>query len=56
MPTTSESTVCAICQGTGTVTYVDEEVGCQVEVPCWACTERDETALAQHSPNVPWIG
>ena len=29
---------CPICQGLGQVTYVDEEVGCQVSEPCWACT------------------
>ncbi|NID14554.1 hypothetical protein [Luteibacter yeojuensis] len=37
MPATSDSPVCPICQGTGILVHVDEEVCCQVEVPCWAC-------------------
>lgn len=35
----TETEPCPICQGLGVVTYIDEEVGCQVSVPCWACTE-----------------
>ncbi|KAF1007508.1 MAG: hypothetical protein GAK28_01850 [Luteibacter sp.] len=45
MPTTDEP--CPICQGLGVVTYVDEEVCCQVSIPCWACSEPDDQANAQ---------
>jgi hypothetical protein len=31
-------TVCPICQGAGFLVHVDEEVCCQVEIPCWACS------------------
>jgi hypothetical protein len=28
---------CPICGGSGELTYVDEEVGCRITVPCWSC-------------------
>lgn len=28
---------CPICQGSGEVVYIDEEVGCRVVQPCWRC-------------------
>lgn len=45
-----ESTPCPICEGRGTVTYVDEEVGCRVEIPCWACSDVRETAVTRPFP------
>jgi hypothetical protein len=53
MPATNESEVCEVCQGTGIVTYVDEEVCCQVEIPCWACTQATEVTIGQPSPAAP---
>lgn len=38
MPAADETAVCPLCQGKGFLVQVDEEVGCQVEVPCWACS------------------
>ncbi|UPG96454.1 hypothetical protein [Luteibacter aegosomatissinici] len=49
------STPCPICNGTGEVTYVDEEVGCQVTLPCWACALKAETSLGQPAPDAPWL-
>lgn len=41
--------ICPICHGEGTLVHVDEEVGCQVAVPCWACAAppaaRDDQSL-----------
>ncbi|HYG06608.1 MAG TPA: hypothetical protein VD865_09360 [Stenotrophomonas sp.] len=28
---------CPICGGSGELIVIDEEVGCQVAAPCWAC-------------------
>ena len=56
MPATKPSEVCPVCQGKGTVTYVDEEVCCQVEIPCWACADSSETALGQPLPGSAWPG
>ncbi|MGN6482610.1 hypothetical protein [Luteibacter sp.] len=52
---TTDSRLCPICQGTGTVTYIDEEVGCQVQLPCWACAPKAETSLGQPAPGAPWL-
>ncbi|URL60075.1 hypothetical protein IM816_08340 [Luteibacter flocculans] len=48
MSSTDNPPVCPICHGEGTVLHVDEEVGCQVVVPCWACvpsTAREDQSL-----------
>jgi len=37
MSIANEPDVCPICQGTGILVHIDEEVCCQVELPCWAC-------------------
>lgn len=50
-----EATPCPICNGTGLVTYVDEEVGCQVQLPCWNCAPKAETRLGQPAPDAPWL-
>lgn len=47
MPDRIEPAPCPICQGKGTVTYVDEEVCCQVEMPCWACGEAADDGSGQ---------
>ena len=38
MPVANEPAVCPICRGKGIIVHLDEEVCCQVEVPCWACS------------------
>ena len=53
MPTPNEPEVCPICQGAGIVTYIDEEVCCRVEIPCWACTQSAELTIGQPSPDAP---
>ncbi|SFW22376.1 hypothetical protein [Luteibacter sp. UNCMF366Tsu5.1] len=48
MSSTDNPSVCPICDGEGTVLHVDEEVGCQVALPCWACapsTAREDQSL-----------
>jgi|GEM_PF-3136642 len=55
MPATMSPEVCPVCQGKGTVTYIDEEVCCQVEIPCWACAQSPEQTLGQPSPDAPWV-
>ncbi|HEY4143547.1 hypothetical protein [Pinirhizobacter sp.] len=30
---------CPVCHGTGEVVVIDEEVGCHVPMPCWACQD-----------------
>lgn len=36
MPVVAEG-ICPICGGKGEVVVIDEEVGCQVPMPCWSC-------------------
>jgi hypothetical protein len=47
MQSEDEPTVCPICQGKGFLVHVDEEVCCQVEVVCWACSQPDEKPPGQ---------
>jgi hypothetical protein len=49
MPANNEPTVCPICHGTGVLIHVDEEVCCQVEVPCWACSLPSEEKKGSES-------
>jgi hypothetical protein len=30
---------CPVCHGTGEVVVIDEDVGCHVPMPCWACQD-----------------
>jgi hypothetical protein len=47
---------CPICRGVGELTYIDEEVGCQIGVPCWACAGPAEEHLGQPASDTPWPG
>jgi hypothetical protein len=40
----------------GELTYIDEEVGCQIGVPCWACAGPAEEHLGQPASDTPWPG
>jgi len=35
--TSSETPTCSICGGSGELVHIDEDVGCRITVPCWAC-------------------
>lgn len=48
--------LCPVCKGLGEVTYIDEEVGCQIGVPCWACAGPAEEHLGQPASDTPWPG
>lgn len=40
--------LCPICGGKGEVIVIDEDVGCQVPMPCWSCQRN--MGLAEQEP------
>lgn len=41
---------CPVCHGTGEVVVIDEEVGCHVPMPCWACQDGPMPLAGQDRP------
>jgi hypothetical protein len=53
-PDMSSAGPCPICKGTGEVVYIDEEVGCRIATPCWACAGPADERIGRPASDTPW--